>query len=100
MGTTAGAAQILPFFSIAATLNNYRITGLNLLGETQVTTLFSLFSTHALNSTHPFLFLVVNGISASELPAIPVEQFHLRNKFNFWSVHGIMDTSGLLQSET
>ena len=23
---------------------------------------------------------------------------HLRNKFNFWNVHGIMNTSGLLQS--
>ena len=24
---------------------------------------------------------------------------HLRNKFNFWNVHGIMNTSGLLQSK-
>ena len=24
---------------------------------------------------------------------------HLRNEFNFWKVHGIMNTSGLLQSE-
>ena len=23
---------------------------------------------------------------------------HLRNEFNFWNVHGIMTTSGLLQS--
>ena len=23
---------------------------------------------------------------------------HLRNEFNFWNVHGIMNTSGLLQS--
>ena len=23
---------------------------------------------------------------------------YLRNEFNFWSVHGIMNTSGLLQS--
>ena len=25
--------------------------------------------------------------------------FHLRNEFDFWSVHGIMNTSGLLQSK-
>ena len=25
---------------------------------------------------------------------------HLRNEFNFWNVHGIMNTSGLLQSFT
>ena len=24
---------------------------------------------------------------------------HLRNKFNFWKIHGIMNTSGLLQSK-
>ena len=24
---------------------------------------------------------------------------HLRNEFNFWNVHGIMNTSGLLQSK-
>ena len=24
---------------------------------------------------------------------------HLRNEFDFWSVHGIMNTSGLLQSK-
>ena len=24
---------------------------------------------------------------------------HLRNKFDFWNVHGIMNTSGLLQSK-
>ena len=24
---------------------------------------------------------------------------HLRNEFNFWDVHGIMNTSGLLQSK-
>ena len=27
------------------------------------------------------------------------ENSHLRNEFNFWSVHGIMNTSGLLQSK-
>ena len=25
-------------------------------------------------------------------------QMHLRNEFDFWKVHGIMNTSGLLQS--
>ena len=25
---------------------------------------------------------------------------HLRNEFHFWKVHGIMNTSGLLQSST
>ena len=25
---------------------------------------------------------------------------YLRNEFNFWNVHGIMNTSGLLQSNT
>ena len=25
--------------------------------------------------------------------------FYLRNEFNFWNVHGIMNTSGLLQSK-
>ena len=24
---------------------------------------------------------------------------HLRNEFNFWKVHGIMNTSGLVQSK-
>ena len=24
---------------------------------------------------------------------------HLRNEFNFWNVHGIMNTSGLVQSK-
>ena len=27
-----------------------------------------------------------------------VHQIHLRNEFDFWNVHGIMNTSGLLQS--
>ena len=27
------------------------------------------------------------------------EQIQLRNEFNFWNVHGIMNTSGLLQSQ-
>ena len=26
-------------------------------------------------------------------------QMHLRNEFDFWKVHGIMNTSGLLQSK-
>ena len=26
-------------------------------------------------------------------------QLHLRNEFNFWNVHGIMNTLGLLQSK-
>ena len=27
------------------------------------------------------------------------QSIHLRNEFNFWNVHGIMNTSGLLQSK-
>ena len=27
-----------------------------------------------------------------------IKQIYLRNEFNFWNVHGIMNTSGLLQS--
>ena len=26
-------------------------------------------------------------------------KFHLRNEFDFWNVHGIMNASGLLQSK-
>ena len=28
----------------------------------------------------------------------PLVQSYLRNKFDFWNVHGLMNTSGLLQS--
>ena len=28
-----------------------------------------------------------------------VTMIYLRNEFNFWNVHGIMNTSGLLQSK-
>ena len=28
-----------------------------------------------------------------------INNIYLRNKFNIWSVHGIMNTSGLLQSK-
>ena len=28
-----------------------------------------------------------------------IAHFYLRNEFNFWKVHGIMNTSGLLQSK-
>ena len=31
--------------------------------------------------------------------SIPVDPKHLRNEFNFWNVHGIMNTLGLLQSK-
>ena len=27
-----------------------------------------------------------------------LQRNYLRNEFNFWNVHGILDTSGLLQS--
>ena len=27
------------------------------------------------------------------------DMLHLRNEFDFWNVHGIMNTSGLLQSK-
>ena len=30
--------------------------------------------------------------------SIPVISMYFRNKFDFWNVHGIMNTSGLLQS--
>ena len=28
-----------------------------------------------------------------------IESIHLRNEFDFWNVHRIMNTSGLLQSK-
>ena len=28
------------------------------------------------------------------------EKFYLRNEFNFWNVHGIMNTSDLLQTKS
>ena len=36
------------------------------------------------------------------LPAVlsNLSLFFLRNEFDFWSVHGTMNTSGLLQSKT
>ena len=40
-----------------------------------------------------------NSLSKSELAAAVVKWInHLRNEFNFWNVHGIMNTLGLLQS--
>ena len=40
-----------------------------------------------------YLFFMNDFILHSQMHA------HLRNKFNFWSVHGIMNTSGLVQSK-
>ena len=33
------------------------------------------------------------------LPPSPFENVVLRNEFNFWNVHGIMNSSGLVQSK-
>ena len=46
---------------------------------------------------------IINGsmsMLSTSLKHLPVIlSVHLRNEFNFWNVHGIMNTSGLLQSK-
>ena len=48
-----------------------------------------------------FLIIVINIINNIILMIIFFKGFfiYLRNKFNFWKVYGIMNTSGLLQSK-
>ena len=36
---------------------------------------------------------------STDVPCVPLNEcMQLRNEFNFWNVHGIMNTLGLLQS--
>ena len=44
------------------------------------------------------LLVVENKQEIAEVGLTSWKDLHLRNEFNFWNVHGIMNTSGLLQN--
>ena len=46
-----------------------------------------------------YVFTIFIAVLISVIFHSVVHTRHLRNEFNFWNVHGIMNTSGLLQSK-
>ena len=47
----------------------------------------------------PFVARIHIQINVDEDVNVFLNRKHLRNEFNFWNVHGIMNTSGLVQSK-
>ena len=55
-------------------------------------------TTKELISLHECAFVVRKSLKTDFLASRPTYRIeHLRNEFNFWNVHGIMNTSGLVQ---
>ena len=58
---------------------------------------YLLFKCRNVNSTYAFTSVIY--VQSTNVITTCFFLIHLRNEFKFWSVHGIMNTSGLLQSK-